>query len=369
MKPTKPMTSAKTTRLLLRVLFISLPFAFTACGDKEARPRGRYERGVFIVNEGGFGNGNGEISFFNLDSNKVTNGIFGRENGGRPPGDVIQSMTIHENAAYIVANNSNKLLVMDARTFRQTAEIALRQPRHMVTQGTTGYVTEWVSNNFSNPPKGRVAIINLQANTTAAKDTITTNGLFPNQMVLSGSRLYVLNSLENTVSILNTQTKAFEKKVVVGSGPSGMVLDRNNDLWIMASGKADYSKYPIVSTLEPGRLMRFRISGAELLLQSTFTFPAFGGGNLIANPAQDRLYYSFNGQVFDLAISASSLNTQPVISRRFYGIGIDPSGTTFYGGTAPDFRSNGKMIRYSLTTKTALDSATVGIAPNGFVFR
>ncbi len=363
------MTRTKTAKLFFQLLSASLTLTFTACTDNSEPPRGRYERGVFILNEGAFGNGNGEVSFFDSDSNKVTNGIFGRENSGRPPGDVLQSMTIHDNAAYIVANNSNKLLVVDAQTFRQTAEIALRQPRYMVVQGTTGYVTEWVSNNFANPPKGRVAIINLQVNTTAAQDTITTNGLFPDQLVLSGSRLYVLNSLENTVSILNTQTKAFEKKVVVGSGPSGMVLDRNNDLWIMASGKADYSKFPLVSTLEPGKLMRFRISGADLLLQDTFTFPAFGGGSLIANPAKDRLYYSFNGKVFDLAVSATGLNTQPLIDRQFYGIGIDPAGTTFYGAVAPDFRSNGKMVRYSLATKTALDSATVGIAPNGFVFR
>ena len=355
------------------LLFIST-LLFSACTDSDPEPKGKYSNGVFVVNEGAFGNSNGEISFFDLDSNKVTNGIFGKNNlqpngQPRPLGDVIQSLTFYNDKGYIIANNTNKLIIVDANTFVQTSEINLKQPRYMVVNGSKGYITEWITNNYMTPPKGRVAIIDLQSNTTATADTITTDGFFPDQLIFLNNRLYVLNSQENTVSILNTQTKAFEKKVVVGKSPSGIVVDKNNNLWILTSGEADYSNYPEVKTLLPGTLVKCSINGADLTIEQTLTFPAFGGGNLLINGSKDKLYYSFKGQVFEQAITASSLPTQPLLNRSFYGMNIHPATNELYGGVAPDFTNNGWMIRYNLTTKAPIDSVMVGIGPNGFVFK
>lgn len=365
----------KTRKSFVYSLLTGLFLVFSACRDNDPdAPRGRYERGVFIVNEGSFGNGNGEISFYDLDSLKVTNGIFGKENRrpdgtARPLGDVVQSMSIHNNTAYIIANNSNKIVVADAFTFTQTAEIQLKQPRYMVTDGNTGYVTEWVSNDFRNPPKGRVAIIDLQTNSTWPQDTISTDGFFPDQLVLRNKRLYVINSNDNSVSVLNVDTRKLESKTVVGKNPNGIVADRNNDIWVSVSGEADFSAFPVVTTLTPAKLLRFAINGNALQLKNTFTFPDYGIGNLMVNNTGDKLYYSFNKKTFEMPVSATTLPAQEFLNRSFYGIGIDPASNVFYGGVAPNFSSNGKMIRYNLATKAPIDSATVGISPNGFVFR
>ncbi len=369
----KSFIQIKPLNLLSYSLLASLILSFTACTDNDPEPKGKYSNGVFVINEGGFGNGNGEISFFDLDSNKVTNGIFGKNNllptgQPRPLGDVIQSLTFYNEKGYIVVNNSNKLVVVDANTFQQTAEIALKQPRYMAINGSTGYVTEWVNNNYMKPPKGRVAIIDLQSNTTVPADTITTNGFFPDKLVFLNNRLYVLNSQENTVSILNTQTKTFEKKVEVGQSPAGIVVDKNNNLWILTSGEADYSNYPEVKTLQPGKLLKCSINGADLTIDNTFTFPAFGGSDLLINGSKDKLYYSFKGQVFEQSITASALTTQPWLNRSFYGMNIHPTTNELYGGVAPDFTNPGWMVRYNMTSKAPIDSARVGIAPNGFAF-
>ena len=357
------------------VVLFSIISAFTACqrGEdtvpQDITPQGRYQKGVFIINEGAFGKGNGEISYFDRDSNKVINNVFGKENNTRPLGDVVQSMAVFNNNTYIVANNSNKVLVVNPVNFKQITEISLKQPRYMVADGTTGYITEWITNDYQNPPKGRVAIIDLTTNATRTQDTITTDGFFPDQLLLSGKRLYVVNSLENTVSILNTETRKFESKIVVGNSPNGIVQDKNSDLWVSVSGEADYSNYPVIATLSPARLLQFSINGSTLVLKNTFTLPAYGIGNLYINSSQDKLYYSFNKKVFEMPVSATALPVQPFISRSFYGIGIDPVQNIFYGGIAPNFTNNGRLVRYNMTTRTALDSVTVGIAPNGFLFR
>jgi len=350
-------------------LCILLCMLITSCrDDAPLSPQGRYRNGVFVVNEGS-GAGSGDVSFFDLDSNKVINNLFARENTPARLGTFVQSMLVHNDKAYICVDNGNQVAVVNSNTFAQEATIRLKVPHTMIADGNTGYVTEWIKVDYVSPPKGRVSVINLQTNSVT--DSISTDGAFPTRMILTNTRLYVLNSLENTVSIINTQTKRLERKVTVGDSPVGIVLDRNNDIWVLTAGVADFSQYPIIITIEPGKLLRFTPSGSDLTQKSSFTLgaAASSGDRLIVNPDRNVLYYTFDGKVFTHAIEATSLSTIPFLSRSFYGIGINPAGDLFYGGVAPDFTSNGKMIRYNLTTKAPVDSATVGIAPSGFVFK
>ena len=60
-----------------------------------------YGRGVFIVNEGAFGQGSGSISFLNMEYQKMYDDIFYAANN-RPLGDIAQSMEIFNNMGYIV---------------------------------------------------------------------------------------------------------------------------------------------------------------------------------------------------------------------------------------------------------------------------
>src|SRR5690606_19043542 len=96
----------------------------------------------------------------------------------------------------------------------------------------------------------------------------------------------------------------------------------------------------------------------------TYTQPE----DMVINGAKNKLYYSYQGAVYEVPVSATSLSTTPIITRYFYGIGIDPTDNNIYGADAGNFSSNGKVIRYN-TSGTALDSFQVGVGPNGFIFR
>jgi len=341
--------------LIFCLLVFSLGLLASCSGNDPVNPQGRYRNGVFVVNEGS-GAGSGDISFFDLDSNQVTNNLFTRENAPARLGTFVQSMLLHNDKAYIAVDNGNQVVIVNRTTFRQEGFLSLKTPHTMIADGNTGYITEWMNNNFVNPPKGRVKVVNLQTNTIT--DSISTDGAFPTRMVLTNNRLYVINSQENTVSVINTQTRQLEKKVVAGTNPNSIVLDANNDIWIL-TGPYDGS---------PARLIRYTPQGADLVVRAAFVFGSSRAGRLITNPAKDKLYYTLDGKVFELAINATALSTSPFISRDLYGIGINPEGTVFYGADAGDYASNGKMIRYNVSTRTAIDSATVGVVPNGFVF-
>ena len=88
--------------------------------------------------------------------------------------------------------------------------------------------------------------------------------------------------------------------------------------------------------------------------------------HLTISGSKDQLYYTYRASVYTLGITEAALPTTPLIRRAFYGLGIDPKDGTIYGGQA-SFTAADKVIRYR-PTGTPIDSFTVGIGPNGFVF-
>jgi len=81
-----------------------------------------YEHGIFVTNEGAFGNSNGSVSYVGKDSATAVNHLFEMVNG-RPLGDVVQSMTVANDKGFIVVNNSQKVEVVDIKTFQSIGVI------------------------------------------------------------------------------------------------------------------------------------------------------------------------------------------------------------------------------------------------------
>src|SRR5688500_15237380 len=123
----------KKLKFYALILVTVLSVSFSSCDDDDSQPKGKFEDGVFVVNEGNFQDANGTISHVSSDGT-VTQDLFGSENNGLALGDVVQSMTIDSDFAYIVVNNSNKMEVVNANTF--VAEYTLKNlllPRYFTT--------------------------------------------------------------------------------------------------------------------------------------------------------------------------------------------------------------------------------------------
>lgn len=341
------------------VLFFSFLWFAAGCTDDDGgnQPGGAYERGVFILNEGVFPSGSGEISFFDRQTKSIENNVFSSVNPGRSPGTVIQSMLIHEDRAYIVANNSNWIQVVESATFRSVAEITgLLSPRYMVADGDKAYVTEWAGPAYPDETivGGRVAVIDLTTNTVLKTIPV---GKLPEQLMIAGGRLFVANSKDNTISMIDLATETVVTTFTAGVNPKYLTIDKDGNGWALSSG------YGSSTTL-------VKFSPAMPENQTVFTFSVSGGtSGLAINEAKDQLYFAFNSAVYQMNIADNSLPPSPLVTRNFYGIGVDPEENILYGADAGNFTSNGKVIRYDVTTGAALDSAEVSVGPNGFVFR
>ncbi len=347
-------------------LLFASTLTFTSC-DSSTENEGSIsyaDKGVFILNEGNFGTPNGTISFYHKGSGQVVNDIFSKSNDDQLLGDVLQSMQIHGERAFIVANNSNKLEIVNHKTFESVGVVQdLKQPRHFAALNENkGYVTEWVAYGSM----GQVSVIDLE-NYTITK-TITV-GSMPEQLLISDGKLYVANSGGNTVSVINTATDAIENTIQVPDGPSEFVIAENGSIWLLSAGKVvyndDWSAIDYTKTTA-GSLSNFSdpLKGMQII-----TFPSNQSipSNLAINGTGDKLYYNYQDKTYEYPISNGQLDSKVIIDRSFYGMAVDPETGNIYGSDENGFSGDGTVFIYSPAGEKIKEFRT-GIAPNGFVF-
>ena len=333
---------------------------------KDETPAPTATSGVFILSEGQFGAGDGAVSAFDKTTKALTVDAFGSANGGAKLGDVVQSMGVQGNKGYIVVNASKKIEVVSLPDFKSAGTIAgLEQPRYFTsTSASRGYVTEW-RGPFTGYLPGVLSILDLNTNTVTSRVTVGTN---PEQLLALGGKIYVPNSRDNTVSVIDEASGTLSATITVADGPTSLVADKDGNVWVLGSGFVTYLSVPpyTATRVSNGSLIRF--NPASPAAQFKLTFPGTSGpSQLRINPAKDQLYYSFGGAEYQMSIGATALPTTPFIRRSFTGFAIDPGDNTVYGGISPSYNSNGRFVRYR-ATGAALDSFTVKVGPNGFIF-
>jgi len=318
--------------------------------------------GVFVVNEGAFMSGNASISFFSYDSSYSTLDLFETANGF-PIGDLLQSMRIHNNKAYLCVNNSQKVEVISMTNFTKTATIkGINSPRFFVAEGNFGYVSDW--------DKNQVYKISLSSNTIV--DSVSCNN-GPEEMVIANNQLFICNGGgfgdDSTVTVVDLSTFNVNTTLATGVNPSSIRLDNNGKVWVLCRGSLgpDYQPTPD----DPGgKLMR--INPASL---TTEWFADFNYDQhplkLNTNGNGSTLYFllgngGYTGTVYKMDVNSTMLPSMPFINHEFYALGIHPTDESVYGGRS-SFSSNSYMLYFN-AAGTLIDSSMVGIGPSSFVF-
>lgn len=320
---------------------------------------------AYITNEGAYGKSTASVTFFDKTTKAVTADIF-RTTNGRALGDVAQSMSVYNSTGYLVVNNSNKVEVVSLPDFKSTATISsLVQPRYLVsTTAGKGYVTEWL-----NGAAGRVSVINL---TTNAIITTIPTGRYPEKLLSFNNLIYVPNSDENTLSVIDATQDKVTSTITVGDGPSSLAVDRSGNIWVLCGGitKYDPNTFAVISST-PGALIRFSPGAPAQQLKLPFA-ASDAPSKLRISPAGDQLYYTLGRAEYRMDVTASTLPTTPLIRRSrssltaFYGFDIDPKDNTLYVLDA-SFSGSSKLVRYR-ANGTVIDSVDTGTGSNGVTF-
>ncbi len=254
---------------------------------------GFYENGYFVTNEGNFGSGNGSISFVS-NNGTVENNVFENVNGSLL-GDVVQSMNIINDKAFIVVNGSYKVEVASLDSMKHIKSIeAFQSPRYiLVVDENKAYVSDW-GGGFG----GFISVIDLES-LEWSKD-ILLGGASPEKLVKSGDLVFTADAggwfePAATVSVINTLTDELESTIIVGDVPKSIQVDVNGDVWVLCEGKTEYDANWNVVGHTAAQLVKINGTSAQIEQTFVFTDSTQHPSNLVIDESGTTLYFCNGG--------------------------------------------------------------------------
>jgi YVTN family beta-propeller protein len=306
--------------------------------------------GVYITNEGNFQWGNASVSYYDAASGEVTEDLYAAANGS-PLGDVCQSIRLVGSKAWIVVNNSGKVVEVDAASFVAVATVpGFSSPRYFLPVGANkAYVTDMAG--------GALRVVDM------AQGQITGSipcGGVTQELVTSAGKVFVANESRSYVYVVDPATDAVTDSVPVSRGGGTMAVDAAGMVWIGCTGGGGTAA------------ALYRINAQTLEVSATVPVPGtpIGPWRLRSN-ATGEVLYLLNGGVYRLGMDAAAFPASPLIpsaGRNLYGLGVDPASGTLYVSDAVDYVQRGVVYRYA-PDGAELGHFLAGRIPNGFAFR
>ena len=332
-------------------------FLFTSCeSDNEpALPKGAYDNGLLIANEGAFSGGTGTINFISDDYTVTEEKVYNKVNNENI-GTILQSIGFNNDDAYLIANVGNKITVADRFTMEKITEITsdLNNPRYIAFANGKGFVTNW--GDGSDATDDYIAVIDASTNTIEATISISEG---PEQIIANGNFLYVSHKggfgSGNTVSVINAATNTVVTTILVGDIPDELAIDNSGNVLVSCEGKAETPWNPIEVL---GSLVTINTATNEV--SSTLNFASdFHPNSMVFNGSN--IYLSTSSSVYKMDEAATTIPTSAIINTTVYGISVNED--KIYVTDAKDYASNGTLKIFDAATNVELREFTVGLIP------
>lgn len=348
------------------LIFLTTSLIILSCsdeGDPVEEPKGDYEFGYFITNEGPFQNGSGTITFVGDDGN-VQQEVYKTVNGENL-GNIVNSMYIDGDKAYIVVNNSSLIVVVNRNTMEKLAVIdgdGVNNPRHFVVAEGKGFVSNW--GDPFDPSDDFIAVVDLDLN--EVRGTIPV-GEGPERMLTTSKGIFVALqggfNFNNEVVLINPMTDEVVSTISVGDVPNSLQEDDAGNVWALCGGKPSYADEETAGQLYKIELSDLSASSQEFA-QST-DHPG------LLNFDAGQLYYLLNGQVFRMSpgAGAGELPKESIQGLDGFYYGMTVESGELYGTDAGDFASEGTVKVFNVNSGALLNTIDAGIVPGQVVFQ
>jgi hypothetical protein len=341
---------------LVSVLFVQ------SCDSDDNDNLAEYDDGLLIVNEGGFGAGNGTVTYVN-ESGTITQNIFKNSEGFA--GDVLQSITITDDQAYLVLNGDNKIEITDDETFKLEHTLtapAIDKPRYIEVIGNKAFISVWGPYDENYMLVDSYVLV-VDAETRLPIDTVDTDEGVEN-LLYDGNYLFASNynfGSSNTLAVIDPTDNSLVDQVELYWGPADMVLDKNGKLWVITTGTYHGND---------GKL--FRLNAATLEIEDEIDLGVNPGTDLELSPDKSTLIYHSGTSIFKMDITSDVAPEEAWITATDidvpYALGVNPTTGDVYFGDAVDYASPGVVYIYN-AEGVFQKTITSGICPTQFIFR
>lgn len=149
------------------------------------------------------------------------------------------------NRLYIIAQEANALLAVNAQTHKLVSKIMVGSLPHSIILGSNEEMA-YVSNQWSD----NVSVINLK--TMQVVDTFQTgNGPAGLSLSADGKSLYVVNTYSSDISVIDLASGQETKRLIAGDNPTGIQISPNGKVHYVTSRRAKIVPYgdPVVCDL------------------------------------------------------------------------------------------------------------------------
>ena len=341
-----------------RLLYLALAGATLLPGCKkdepDAEPTGVLpSNAVLVLNEGNYTYGNASITLYDPATEEVTEGLF-TANTNRPLGDVAQSVSLVNDTAYIVVNNSGKIEVLDLTTMTEVATIVgLTSPRYLLPLGDgRAYVSDIYSNT--------VHIVDLSSFSVTGSIALS---VWTEQMVLAGNKAYICNYDSLRVEVVDITTDTKIKHIDLNAPASSIAMDGTGNIWVLAE-----------KDLNGNTALLARIDTSSVDLNGSMAFDADASpSDLTMSPNGTSFYFLMDGvRMFNTNSMPTSAADMPVLipdnGRTLYALGINKTNDRIYVADALDYNQKGTVLIYDASSYLETASFKAGIIPGAFLF-
>lgn len=324
-----------------------------------------YTTGVYILNSGRFGYNNASLSFYDVNTEKVTSNYF-RSKNGRQLGDAGQDMVVYGSKTYIAVYNSNVIEVID----KDGISLASIQPKNTAGQPQSPrYFTKADGYVYVTLYDGHVAKIDTTSLTISGQIAVGRN---PEQITVSNNKLFVANSggmgyndpnlgYDKTVSVIDIATFSVVETVEVVLNPTEITTDAQGNVYVISMG--DYGAIPnTMQRIDP-------INYAVTTLGNATKMAAAGDKIYTYYSQYDASWNQIiTFHIYDTAAGTmgNSFITDGTEVDKPYCLSVDPITGDIYVGTS-DYRNNGDMYVFSAAGKLK-KRFEVGLNPMGAYF-
>ena len=346
------MKQFKLHYLLITLSFVAVLASCKKGKEPEPTPP---TQGVYVLNQGNFNQNNSTLTYYDYHSKTTTPDIFQSANSSKL-GDTGNDVGVYGSKMYIIANNSNRVNITDAKTAKLAKQITIAQPRFVVFYEKNAFVTSY---------NGTVSVIDTATLTITKTITVGRN---PEQMAISNAKLYVANSggldpsynFDKTVSVIDLTTLTETKKITVIDNPISMVADGYNNIYVLSAGNyADVAAgLTIINTTTD-------VVRSKPTINLGYSMPIAAHGDYVYFPTADNKIALFNAKT--QTMERANFITDATSVTTPYAISFDSLSGYLFISDAKDYSSDGSLYAYDATGKKVY-TVTTGINPGKIAF-
>ncbi len=348
-------------------------FLFQACiKDNTGIASGKYNKGVFIVNEGS-SLVPGTVSFYNRDSAYIVNDIYNTANGGAKLNGPLNFITTWLAKTYLVGppgtlTDVNPYTFQIASTISDTNIIQphyfLGIPAYTLNSITVNkaYISDWGVNGQS----GNILVYNLDSKQVTASFPIGKG--VSKLLAVNSSYAYAINSggsgVDSSFALIDIKADTVIKYYFIGVNPNSLKQDANNDVWVLADSVND-------GRTNVGKLSRLHNGSIDL----TFDVPKHSS-HLATDLTAHYLFFSggdgklYRKDIINFGVDAPVPYSIPGVALTSpYGLDFDPQTGYMFVTDAKDKNSPATLYVVDITSGAVIKSGQVGVRPGSFLFQ